>query len=148
MIKSAASATSRKTKSRGPRSREAPRPAAVCLPSRPSSGRFPGSWSPGFGLPGGYASSRLSHGFHIQNKEHFPIQTKNPFQVSKSKERVPKSSKRGSQPSKPFKNDEKLNNSANPHPQKSFGTGNSISRPGEGLGHGPGAPKRRKKFLK
>ena len=34
VITSAASADSRKTKSRGPRSREAPRPAAVCLPSR------------------------------------------------------------------------------------------------------------------
>ena len=31
----------------------------------PSSGRFPGSWSPGFGLPGGCASSRLDHGFQI-----------------------------------------------------------------------------------
>ena len=34
MIKSAASAVSRETKSRGPRSREAPRPAADRLPSR------------------------------------------------------------------------------------------------------------------
>ena len=33
VIKSAASAASRKTKSRGPRSREAPQPAAVQLPS-------------------------------------------------------------------------------------------------------------------
>ena len=34
VIKSAASAASRKTESREPRSREAPRPAAVRLPSR------------------------------------------------------------------------------------------------------------------
>ena len=34
VIKMAASAASRKPKSRGPRSREAPRPAAVCLLSR------------------------------------------------------------------------------------------------------------------
>ena len=34
VIKSADSAASRRTKSRGPRSRQAPRPAVVCLPSR------------------------------------------------------------------------------------------------------------------
>ena len=34
VIKSAASAASRKTRSRGPRSREAPRPAAVRMPTR------------------------------------------------------------------------------------------------------------------
>ena len=43
VIKSAASAASRKT----------------------NPGRFPESWSPGFGLPVGCASSRLDHGFQI-----------------------------------------------------------------------------------
>ena len=38
------------------------RPASSRPLAEPSSGRFPGSWSPGFGLPGGCASSRLDHG--------------------------------------------------------------------------------------
>ena len=60
VIKSADSAASRKTKSRGPRSREEPRPAAVRLPSR-----HPGA---PMQLPrrrGGCASSRLDYGFQI-----------------------------------------------------------------------------------
>ena len=54
VVKPAASAASRKTKSRAPRSREAP--------------RRPPSWSPGFGLPGGCASGRLDHGFQMLSK--------------------------------------------------------------------------------
>ena len=44
--------------------------------------------------------------------------------------------------SKSFKNNEKCNDSPNTHPNKQFLIGNSISRQGEGLGMGPGAPKR------
>ena len=61
VIKSAASAASRKTKSRGPRSGQADG-------GRP--GRFPGSWSSGFGFPGGCASSRLDNGFQIPSRTH------------------------------------------------------------------------------
>ena len=61
VIKSAASAASRKTTSRGPRPREATRPLL--------SGSFPGSWPPGFGLPGGCAGSQLDHGCKISSRE-------------------------------------------------------------------------------
>ena len=70
MIKSAASAASRKPKSREGSSRGVPRgrrpPAeAVVLHS-------PGASFPGFGLPGGCASSRLDHGLKFsQNPKKF-----------------------------------------------------------------------------
>ena len=38
--------------------------------AEPSSGRFPGSWSRGFGLPRGCASSRLDHSFRIPSCTH------------------------------------------------------------------------------
>ena len=45
---------------------------------------------------------------------------------------------------KPDKNDKKLHNSANTHPNHTFLTGNSTSRPGEGFGTGPGPSKLQK----
>ena len=54
---------------------------------------------------------------------------------------VPKYAKRVSQISKPGKNGEKGNNSAHTHPNHTFLTGNSTSRPGEGFGTSPGAQK-------
>ena len=63
VIKSAASAASRKHKSREgssrgvPRSRRPPAEAVVL--------HFPGASFPGFGLPGGCASSRLDHGLKV-----------------------------------------------------------------------------------
>ena len=123
VIKSAARAASRKTKSRGP--------SRPCCPhAEPSP-----AGSPGFldlGLPGGCASSRLDHSFQIQ--------TKNPCRVSKSQKRIPKPSKGVSQLSKPFKNESKRNHPSNMHPKMRFYAGNSISRRGEGFGTGPGAP--------
>ena len=60
VIKSAASAASRKTKNQGPRSRGA---HGRRLGLRTTGlGGSPGSWSLIFGLPGGCASSRLDHG--------------------------------------------------------------------------------------
>ena len=49
--------------------------------------------------------------------------------------------------SKLFKNDENGHNSTHTHPNHTFLTGNSMPRPGEGLGHGPG-PKKYKKICK
>ena len=60
MIKSAASAASRKPKSREGSSREVPR--GRCPPAEAVVLHFPGASFPGFGLPGGCASSRLDHG--------------------------------------------------------------------------------------
>ena len=45
---------------------------------------------------------------------------------------------------KQFKNDENGRNSVNTHPNHSFLTGNSMSRPGEGPGSSPGSQKRPK----
>ena len=44
----------------------------------------------------------------------------------------------------PAKDEEKCNNSTHTHPNHSFLTGNSTSRPGEGFGTGPGPPKPQK----
>ena len=63
VIKSAARAASRKTKSQGPRSRGAPEPRRPH--AEPSSVGSPGSWSLIFGLPGGCASSQLDHGLKV-----------------------------------------------------------------------------------
>ena len=63
VIKSAASAASRKTKNQGPRSRGAPEPRRP--QAEPSSVGSPGSWSLIFGLHGGCASSRLDHGLKV-----------------------------------------------------------------------------------
>ena len=60
VIKSAASAVSRKPKSRGPSSRGAPR--APSSASQAAVWRCPGAWCPGFGLRGACASSPLDHG--------------------------------------------------------------------------------------
>ena len=62
VIKSAASAASRKTKNQGPRSRGAQPSPVVRLPSRRPWTPLHGSWSLIFGLPGSCASSRLDHG--------------------------------------------------------------------------------------
>ena len=59
VIKSALSAASQKTKSRG-----APRPPSSA--SRAAIRHSTGAWSPGFGLRGGCASSRLDHGLKVE----------------------------------------------------------------------------------
>ena len=91
VIKSAASAASRKTKSK--RQDPGKRAATARQADGGRPGRFPGSWSPGFGLPGGCTSSQLDHGFQIQNKEP---------QVSKTQKRVPKPFQTLSNPFKTF----------------------------------------------
>ena len=63
VIKSAASAASRKTKSWGPSSRKASDGGSAC--GRRGTGFSPGAWSPGFDLPGASASSSLDDGLKI-----------------------------------------------------------------------------------
>ena len=115
MTKWVDSATSRKTKSRGPRSREAPWPVA---------GR----------LLRCHPGASLGHG--PLDLVFLAALAASLITASKSSKDNSKYAERGSQLSKSIKNDEKLNNCANTHPNNAFLLGNSMSSPGEGFGTG------------
>ena len=79
---------------------------------------------------------------HLKKKLNFQAVIKSAWKFSfQNKKKSSKTSKTVPNFSKNYK---RLHNSANTHPNHSFVTGNWTSRPGDGLGTGPGAPKRRK----
>ena len=137
VIKSAASAASRKTKSREQRSREAPRPAAVRLPSRrPGASLDLGPEDVVFleaALAAGLITAcKSKQGTSPKSQKHrkgFPKVSKNRkgfpnlFKPFQNLSRAPPRSE-NPQLSKTFENDEKWHNSAHTHPNPTFLMGN------------------------
>ena len=80
--------------------------------------------------------SRLDHGLKVK----LPKRAK---EFQNTRKHIQKHAKHANL----FQNDENGRNSANTHPNPAFLTGNSMPRPGEGLGHGPG-PKKCPKICK